>query len=163
MKIGRKLNEKGASYHTCQLQQQRAYKVFIRFLHSSNLPAEVKEAIEKHEHQVRNVVNVRHSESKVPLPPLLFVDLESNQNNKDICKLDRLLNAKIQIELPKKKHTIVQCIRFQRYRRTKGYCRRQHRSTVPSCFVVVSRGACLILLQLECCMTKCCNRWFGTI
>ena len=102
MKIGRKLNEKGASYHTCQLQQQRAYKVFIRFLHSSNLPAEVKEAIEKHEHQVRNVVNVRHWESKVPLPPLFFVDLESNQNNKDICKLDRLLNAKIQIELPKK-------------------------------------------------------------
>ena len=55
------------------------------------------------------------------------------------------------------------------------YCVRSHIlhiSTVPSYFVV-SRGACLILLQLECCMTKCYNsrarfdfvttRWFRTI
>ena len=39
---------------------------------------------------------------------------------------------------------------------TLNQCETRHNSTVPSCFVV-SRGACLILLQLEYCMTKCCN------
>ena len=66
-----------------QRKQQCAYRVVIRSLHPSNLPAEVKEAIVKHKHQVRNLVSIRRWESEVPLP-IFFVDLEPNQNNKDI-------------------------------------------------------------------------------
>ena len=107
-KIIRKLDEEGASYHTYQLNHQRAYRVVIRSLHPSNLPAEVKEAIRKHGHQVRNIVNIRHWESEVLLP-IFFVDLEPNRNNKDIYKLDWLLNVKIQIEPPKKKTSTQLC------------------------------------------------------
>ena len=91
-KIIRKLDEEGASYHTYQLKQQRAYRLVIRSLHPSNLPTEVKGAIEKHGHQLRNVVNIRYWESKVPLL-LFFIDLEPKQNNKDIYKLDRFQNS----------------------------------------------------------------------
>ena len=57
-KIVRKLDEEGAFYHRYQLKQQRAYRVVIRSLHPSNLPAEVKDAIVKHRHQVQNVINI---------------------------------------------------------------------------------------------------------
>ena len=76
-KIVRRLDEEGAFYHTYQLKQQRAYRVVIRSLHPSKPPAEVKEAIEKHGHQVRNVVNIRHWKSKDSLP-LFSVDLQPN-------------------------------------------------------------------------------------
>ena len=87
-KIVRKLNEEGVSHHTYQL----AYRVVIKSLHPSNLPAEVKETIEKHRHQVRNVVNIRNWESKVPLP-LFFVDLDPNQNNKDIYNIRPVIKS----------------------------------------------------------------------
>lgn len=125
-KITRQLDTAGASYHTYQLKQQRAYRAVIRSLHPSTPPEEIKGAIEQRGHQVRNVTNIRHGKTKEPLP-LFFVDLEPNTNNKDIFKLDLLLNAKVQIEPPRKNKTIVQCIRCQMYGHTKTYCRRPFR------------------------------------
>ena len=84
----------------------------------------MKETIEKHGHQVRNLANIRDWKYNDPLT-LFFVDLEPNQNNKDIST--GYWMTKFKLNLKKKNHSTVQCIRRQRYRHTKGYCRRQHR------------------------------------
>lgn len=101
-KIIHMLNEEKASYHTYQLKQQRAYRIVLRSLHPSTPLEDIKNAISELGHQVRNVSNIRNNKTKTPLP-LFFVDLEPSPNNKDIYKIDLLLNAKIKIEPPKKK------------------------------------------------------------
>lgn len=120
------LNGENAAYHTYQLKENRAYRVVIRSLHPTTPTDEIKKAIEELGHQVRNVMNVKHGKTKQSLP-LFFVDLEPKPNNKDIYDVNALLNAKIEVEPPRKKSMIAQCTRCQRYGHTKSYCRRQYR------------------------------------
>ena len=60
--------------------------------------------------------------------PLFFIELESNENNKNIYKINKLLNIIITFEPPKTKRDIQQCIRCQAYGHTKNYCFRN-----PAC------------------------------
>lgn len=125
-KIIRVLKAECAMYHTYQLKQERAYRVVIRSLHPSIPLDDIKSALENKGHQVRNVSHIYRKGTREPLP-LFFVDLEPNSNNKEIYKIDLLLNAKIQIEPPKKNATIVQCTRCQMYDHSKTYCNRPFR------------------------------------
>jgi hypothetical protein len=62
-----------------------------------------------------------HRQTKEPLP-LFFVDLEPKENNKTIYDIEFLCNSRIKVEAPRKKNSIVQCIRCQCYGHTKAYC-----------------------------------------
>jgi hypothetical protein len=55
--------------------------VAICNLHHSIPPHEIQAELETLGHKVRNILNIRHSITKEPLP-LYFVDLESQDNNK---------------------------------------------------------------------------------
>jgi hypothetical protein len=58
---------------------------------------------------------------------MFYVDLEPQQNNKDIYNLQYLSNMKIMVEPPNKNHTIIQCTRCQLYGHSKSYCTRPYK------------------------------------
>jgi len=67
-------------------------------------------------------MNIKHKQAKDPLS-LLFVDLESQANKKEIFNLQFLGNTKIIIEAPHKNRNIVRC---QAYGHSKTYCTRPY-------------------------------------
>lgn len=110
-----------ASYHTFQLQEEKPFRVVIRHLHPSTEPQEIIEALTAHSHQVRSVVNVLQSGTRIPLP-LFFVDLEPKVNNSEIMKLKSLLYTRIAVEEPRVKRDILQCKRCLQYGHSRTYC-----------------------------------------
>lgn len=120
------LDANDAQYHTYQLKEQRAFRVVLKSLHPSTPTTDIESAITEKGYRVRNVINVRHSKTRDPLP-LFFVDLDPAPNNPQIYKLDLLLNAKITFEPHHKKTGVPQCTRCQRYGHTKNFCRRAFR------------------------------------
>jgi hypothetical protein len=119
----RHLNKEKIVHHTYQMRQDRAYRVVIRNLHHSFSVEDIKDDLQSKGHKVRNIMNIRHRETKEPLP-LFYVDLEPNLNNKEIYNISSIGNAIIKIEPPHKKNGIVQCTRCQLYGHTKTYCTR---------------------------------------
>lgn len=116
------LDIKKKMFHTYQLKQERAYRVVVKNLHHTTPPHEIKTAIEKEGHNVRNVMNVRSRISKQPMS-IFFVDLEPKANNSDVYKIKYIGNAVIKIEAPLKSNDIVQCQRCQGHGHTRKYCR----------------------------------------
>lgn len=120
-KLVRHMKEENIVHHTYQLKEERAYRIVIRHLHYSVPPDDIKEELLKKGHKVRNIMNIKHKITKEPLS-LFFVDLEPQDNNKEIFNLQFLGNTKIIIEAPHKTRTIVQCLRCQAYGHSKAYC-----------------------------------------
>ncbi|KAL4107092.1 hypothetical protein QTP88_018526 [Uroleucon formosanum] len=115
------LKETNAQYHTYQPQSDKPLRVVIRNLHPSTPEADIASAIAEIGHTVRNVTNVRHQQTKTPLP-LFFVDLDPNDSDSDIFSITSLLHTKIKIEEPYKKRQIPQCQNCQSYGHTRTYC-----------------------------------------
>ena len=115
------MKEENIVHHTYQIKTERAYRIVIRHLHHSVPPEDIKEELQKEGHSVRNIMNIKHKQTKEPLS-LFFVDLEPQANNKEIFNLQFLGNTKITIEAPHKSQNIVQCQRCQAYGHSKTYC-----------------------------------------
>lgn len=115
------LKQNKVAHHTFQPRQERAYRVVIKNLHHSIPTEEIKEALVSKGFIIRNVANLRSWKTKQPLP-LYFVDQEPNNNNKNIYNLTHLLGTKINVEAPRKRKEIPQCMRCQQYGHTKSYC-----------------------------------------
>lgn len=125
-KVVRKLNELQINFHTYQLKQERTYRVVLKNMHFSTDLEDIKSSLSQLGHSVRNITNARNFKTKQPLP-MFYIDLEPNNNNKDIFSLQYLLNAKVVFEPPYKKRDIVQCKRCQQYGHTRTYCRHPFR------------------------------------
>lgn len=128
----RHLTEKKVSFHTYQIKKERAYRVVLKNMHYSTDLNDIKGAIEDHGYAIRNISNLKSARTKEPLS-IFFVDLEPASNNKDIFKIEYLLNAKIVFEPPHKRNDVVQCKKCQRYGHTKSYCWYQHRCVKCGC------------------------------
>jgi hypothetical protein len=74
------MKESNMTYHTYQLPQDRAYRVVIRHLHPGTDPEEIREALTAASFEVRSIVNVLQSGTRIPLN-FFFVDLEPRQGN----------------------------------------------------------------------------------
>lgn len=115
-------------YHTYQLQSEKPDRIVIRGLHPTTPPEIIKEALTNSGFNVRMVCNISVKSNTPPfLPPriplpLFFVDLEPSEINKDIYKINRLLNCVIKIEPPRQKRIVPQCTRCQAFNHTKSYC-----------------------------------------
>jgi hypothetical protein len=129
----RELRAIKVEFHTYQLKTERALKVVIHQVHPSIQPNEIKEALEAIGYNCRNVTNVRHWQTKEPLP-LFFVNLESDEKSKEIYQLRSLLHMQIKVESPRPQKTIVQCHRCQQYGHTRAYC------TLPEVCVKCGEG-----------------------
>jgi hypothetical protein len=97
----------------------------------------MKNKLNEKGHLVRNIINVRHRATKEPLP-LLFVDLEPRNNNKEIYQLQFLQHCKIRVEPPRHKRVIAQCTRRQSYGQTKGWLHTVHGAKA----MVTQKGDC---------------------
>lgn len=124
-KIVHFLRENKAEFHYFQLPEDKVFRVVIRGLHSSIEPDSIKEELISKGFSVQNVTNV-WSRQKTRLP-LFFVDLAQSQANENIFDLSTLLHSKVQVEEPRPKRLIVQCMRCQQLGHTKKYCNRSPR------------------------------------
>lgn len=110
-----------AQFHTYQLQADKPLRIVIRNLHPSTPVTDIASAIEEIGHSVRNVINIKHAQTKIPLP-LFFADLDPQGSDSDIFSITNLLHTKIKIEEPHKKRQIPQCQNCQSYGHTRTYC-----------------------------------------
>jgi len=108
------MQEENTVHHTHHIKIERAYRIVILHLHHSVPLDDIKEELRKEGHTVRNIMNIKHKQTKDPLS-LFFVDLEPQANNKEIFNLQFLGNIKITTEAPHKNRNIVQCQRCQAY------------------------------------------------
>lgn len=115
------LQDQGAEYHTFQPQTDKSIRVVIKNIHYTTEPTEILEALEEIGFTVRQVVNIKHQQTKMPLP-IFFVDLAPEAISKEIFNITSLLNTKIKVEEPHKRREIPQCQNCQSYGHTKGYC-----------------------------------------
>lgn len=120
-KITKALIEKNTQFHTYKVKSERNFNVVLKGLHYSTPNEEIREEIELHGHKVINVCNIKQRTSNKPLP-MFWVNIKSENNNKDIYNISTLLHTKIVFEPPKKKRVIPQCTRCQRYGHTKKFC-----------------------------------------
>ncbi|CAI6356786.1 unnamed protein product [Macrosiphum euphorbiae] len=115
------LRNEHAEFHTFQLKEDKPMRIVIRNLHPSTSTELIKSELEHRLYEVRQVTQVIHRISKIPLP-LFFVDLEPTDHSNEIFKLESLLHTKIKIEEPHKPKIISQCHNCQAYGHTKAYC-----------------------------------------
>lgn len=115
------LAEKKTEFHTYQLKENRPFRTVLRNLHQTTDINEIKQELLSQGHTVTNISNIRQRNTKKPIP-LFFIDLKPSENNKDIYKIEFLLNTKVKFEPPHQKREIPQCTRCQRYGHTKKYC-----------------------------------------
>ena len=113
------LKEKNANFYTYQLKKDRSYKAVLRGIHPKSNINDILSELKDLGHQVRQINNIIKHDTK-QLLPLFFIELEPNENNKDIYKINKLLNTIITFEPPKTKRDIPQCIRCQAYGHTKN-------------------------------------------
>lgn len=125
-KVIRYLDDAKFSYHTFQIKKDRAFRVVLKGVHHTTPISDIKAMLLSLGHQVRSVRNIISRASKNPLP-MFFIDLDPNENNKDIYNITSFDNAIIQFEPPKKYDDIVQCFRCQDYGHTKTYCKKNFR------------------------------------
>lgn len=115
------LRDAEAEFHTFQLKEDKPMRIVIRNLHPSTPTEMIKSELELRLYEVRQVTQVIHRISKIPLP-LFFVDLEPTDHSNEIFKLESLLHTKIKIEEPHKPKIISQCQNCQAYGHTEAYC-----------------------------------------
>lgn len=125
-KLIKYFDEKHFKYHTFQLKNERSFRAVIKGLHHTTNISDIKAMLLSLGHQVRSVRNIVSRVTKNPLP-MFFVDLDPQDNNKEIFDIRSFDNAIIQVEPPKKYDDIVQCFRCQDYGHTKSYCKREFR------------------------------------
>ena len=115
------------------LKSERAFRVVLRGLHSSEDTSCIAEDLMRLGHSVRQIVNVRHRTTKEALP-LFYIDLEPNHNNKEIYKIKTINYTKVSFEAPYKKKEVLQCKRCQRFGHSKNQCNRpfRWRKTLPA-------------------------------
>ena len=98
----RSLKDKNAGYHTYQLKSDKSYKAVIRGLHQKTNTDKICEELAKIGHQVRSINDINKYDTKQPLP-LILVELEPRNNNKDIYDIEKLLNTIVKVEPPRQK------------------------------------------------------------
>jgi len=119
--ITKSLTLKKVSFHSWQLKEERSYRVVIRGVHHSIPDENIKESLTLTGHKVRFVNRPRSRFDKTKFVNLVFVELETAANNKDIHEIKTLCRQRVQVELPYKKDEVVQCHRCQAFGHTKNH------------------------------------------
>lgn len=120
------LDKKKTEFHSYKLKDQKNFRTVLRGIHPSVDTADIKGEIEQLNHKVVNIYNIKQRSTGKPLP-LFYVDLETNDNNKEIYTVRALMHTKITFEAPHQKKELPQCTKCQRYDHTQKYCHRDPR------------------------------------
>jgi len=100
-KLIRLLKDINAQYHTYQLHSEKSLRIVVKNLHPTTPVEDIAAAIEEIGHSVKNLINIKHYQTKSPLP-MFFVDLNPQESNNDIFSITALLHTKVKIEEPHK-------------------------------------------------------------
>ncbi|KAL4097161.1 hypothetical protein QTP88_021980 [Uroleucon formosanum] len=103
-----------AQYHTYQLHTEKSQKIVVKNLHPTTPVENIAAAIEEIGYSIKNVINVKHHQTKSPLP-MFFVDLNPQESDNDIFSITALLHTKVRIEEPHKKREIPLWFNCQSY------------------------------------------------
>lgn len=126
-KIISHIRNKGLIGHTFTRKEDRCKKIVIKNLHHTTPIEEIQKAVEETGNIVRGeIINVIRRGTKAPCN-VFFVNLEPNENNKNINNLKYIYHQTVKVEEPWKSNTIVQCTRCQQYGHTKNNCMRPYR------------------------------------
>lgn len=98
--IASELSKRNTEYYSYQKKEDRAFRAVLKNLHSSTDIDLLKAEIEDMGHKVLRINNIRKI-NKTPLP-MFFIDLKASENNKDIYKIQYLMNTKVIVESPRK-------------------------------------------------------------
>lgn len=134
------LKENDVPHHSFQNKEDKPFRVVIKNLHPTTDITFIKTELSALGFLVRNINNVRHRLSKLPLP-IFFIDLEPDSANSEIFKLTSLCYTKIKVEAPYAKKDIPQCLRCQSYGHTRTYC--SHRPRCVRCGELHDSSLCL--------------------
>lgn len=107
-------------FHTFQSPLDKKLEAVLRNVPLSLSEEEIKQELLDLGYPVFKVVRLM-SKDKHYLP-LCAVDLENNEDGRDIFKLNRLSHAVITVEPKRKNREIPQCLRCQRFGHTKNFC-----------------------------------------
>lgn len=122
--IVKQLEIKETEFYTYKPKQERSYKVILKKIHPSTCIDDIKEALAERGHTTTNIWNIKDRMTKRPLP-IFVIELQANNNNKDIYNIKDLLHCCVVFEEPRPKREIPQCANCQEYGHTKKYCRRR--------------------------------------
>lgn len=126
-KIVKMLEERNTEFFTYRLKNERNFRVFLRNMHYSVNPEDIKEELKSFGHNAVNIWNMKHRKNKNPLP-LFVIELEPKANNREIYDIKGLFHSRVTFEPPRAKKEIPQCSNCQRYGHTKSCCHRK-----PTC------------------------------
>ncbi len=146
-KVWKSIREAKLIHHTFPTKEDKSYRVILKGIHPTDVDEdELKEELKTKGHIVKTIAGMKSKKSGMPLP-MYFVNLQQQENNKEIFNIRYLNNVRITFEPIKSQPGVpklVQCHRCQKFGHTKNYC-----SQPPRC-VKCGQGH----LTAECIKTK---------
>jgi hypothetical protein len=118
--------EKDTEFQTYKPKQERSFRVVLKNIHPSTDLNDTKHSLTDKGHVVTHIWNVKQRVTNKPLP-MYFIDIKPHNNNREIYKINTLLNTIVQFEVPHAKREISQRMRCQKFGHTKNYCRNNPR------------------------------------
>jgi hypothetical protein len=94
------------------------FRAVLKNPHPSTEVNDIKQALKDEGHEVTNIWNVKQRATNKPLP-IHLIDIKPNTNNKEIYRINTLVNTIVKFEAPHIKREIPQCLRCQNYGHTK--------------------------------------------
>jgi hypothetical protein len=119
--IVKALEERYIEFHTYTLKGETSYGVILRNMHYSINLYDIKIEIQKLEHMVTNVWNIKQYRTNLTLS-MFFVDLKPATNNEDIFSVEYIQQRKIKFKPSKHNKDISQCANCQRYGNNTNDC-----------------------------------------
>jgi hypothetical protein len=120
-KLIRLLIDINVQFHTYQLHSEKSLRIVVKNLHPTTPVEDIAGLMEEIGHSIKNIINIKHHQTKSPLP-MLFVYLNPQESDNVIFCITSLLHTKVKIEEQHKKREISQCLNFQSYGHTRTYC-----------------------------------------
>jgi len=118
--------ERNTEFHTYKPKQERSFRVVLKNIHPSTDLNDIKQSLTDKGHVATNIWYVKQRVTNKPLP-MRFIDIKPHDNNKEIYKINTLLNTTVQSETPHAKREISQCMRCQKFGHAKNYRRNNPR------------------------------------
>ena len=123
-KLTKFYDDSNIKYHTFRNLQDKKLEVVIRNVPTSLSENELKTELLDLSYPVIKVVRLLKKDKTGHKPyPLCAVELENNEDGKEIFNLDKLCHALVRVEPKRKSNNIPQCTRCQRYNHTKNFCK----------------------------------------
>ena len=96
-KLVKYFKENNIFYHTYQLKEERAYRIVIKYLHYSTDTEDIKYELFELGHNVRNIMNAQHRNTK-GAAKLVLCRLRTAENNKELFNITAIQDIIIQTE-----------------------------------------------------------------